>query len=92
MDAFLEARRPRDRSSWRLSIALAETREFSRRRRCEGCGLLRICGLLELLVNPEHWYCLSSCWRYQTGVLHGRRSTLRELGTLIEAFTEKSRS
>jgi hypothetical protein len=86
MHSFVDDRpRPRD-FAWRMRTALAERQEFRRRRACMACGRVRDCVMLELLAHDERWYCITECWGYHLGVLHGRRTAVRDLRALIDGF------
>ena len=77
METFVDDR-PIGRA-WKLESTLREQGGLVRRRRCMSCERVRRCVRLELLRMPERWFCVSSCWRYELGVLHGKRWAYREL-------------
>lgn len=82
MESFVDG--PARRVAHRLRFARVEAEELARRRRCEDCGMTRRCARLEPLAWPEHWYCLSECWAYRLGVLHGGRLAIREARAALE--------
>lgn len=82
---------PDARQAYVLRCAQTEAVTLARHVQCEACGEERLCARLEPLAFEERWLCLSSCWTYQLGLLHGRRSATRELRSLVDEFARSLR-
>jgi hypothetical protein len=84
METFLDG--PTRRIAHRVRLARLEAQRSAQRRVCDDCGRRRMCAKLEVLSAVERWYCLSVCWPYRLGALHGERITTREIRAQIEAY------